>query len=664
MTSEALDMKRKLLLITFDLLCMIFVGYLVVGLGISDAIKRAPRFVLFSMASTTLVALLFRFLFRIYSYVLRYATTRDYIQIVLSDACAAVVYYVATHHFDVNLTMIRTITVFSLMSLLTLTTRFCYRIFYDRYRYIRDVSMLEEAEAQSTTEGGNARKALTRHLLPQILHPEKPNNRIKIAIVGAGNVGTMLAKELQRNPLARYSPFVFIDNDPRKIGSSINGVRVISSGGDIVERLSKMPVQEIVLALPRMSGEEKQELFNLYAQTGCTVMVYDYPLEYGALNGGARTLRPFRIEELLFRDARTFDSNAVLLVYRGRTVLVTGGGGSIGSELCRQLARLQPGKLVIFDIYENNAYDIEQELRRLYGGLLNVVVEIGSVRDQERLYEVFDLHKPDIVFHAAAHKHVPLMEHSCAEAVKNNVFGTLHALNAAQRAGVKRFLLVSTDKAVNPTNVMGATKRLCEMLVQSRRASQTKFVAVRFGNVLGSNGSVIPLFTRQIQAGGPVTLTDKRIIRYFMTIPEAAQLLLQACAMAKAGEIYVLDMGKPIRILTLAENMIRLSGLTPYTDIEITETGLRPGEKLYEELLIKTEQLDKTDNQLIFIERDQPISEEEMNRKLDILRESLRSNTPEAVLEALRQTVPTYRAADEINQDASETAEMELAMGS
>ncbi|MDD2302477.1 MAG: polysaccharide biosynthesis protein, partial [Eubacteriales bacterium] len=341
-----------------------------------------------------------------------------------------------------------------------------------------------------------------------------------------------------------------------------------------------------------------------------------------------------------------------------KTILVTGGGGSIGSELCRQLAKLEPARLVVFDIYENNAYDIEQELIRKYGDRLNLSIEIGSVRDEERLREVFETYHPQIVFHAAAHKHVPLMEHSCGEAIKNNVFGTLNIANIAEEYGVERFLLVSTDKAVNPTNVMGASKRLCEMIIQSKKDSRTNFVAVRFGNVLGSNGSVIPLFKKQIASGGPITLTDKRIIRYFMTIPEAAQLLLQTCAMASPGEIYVLDMGMPVKILELAENMIRLSGLTPYVDIDIQEIGLRPGEKLYEELLMKTEELDKTDNKMIFIERDQALTEEQLQEKLEVLKRSLTCQRQQAVIEAMRQTVPTYHCAEDVNQEAEQAEEM------
>ena len=344
--------------------------------------------------------------------------------------------------------------------------------------------------------------------------------------------------------------------------------------------------------------------------------------------------------------------------YGGKTVLVTGGGGSIGSELCRQIAALHPKKLAILDIYENNAYDVQQELIRKYGDKLNLEVIIASVRDVDRLDQIFRDLRPQIVFHAAAHKHVPLMEHSGVEALKNNVLGTYNVAEMAEKYGVEKFLLISTDKAVNPTNVMGASKRLCEMVIQCREDSKTEFTAVRFGNVLGSNGSVIPLFKRQIEAGGPVTLTDKRIIRYFMTIPEAVQLVMLTCAMAHNGELYVLDMGKPVKILSLAENMIRLSGYTPYKDIDIVEVGLRPGEKLYEELLMKTEELDKTDNDMIFIERDKKLTRAEVDHKLDLVREAINTESQSAVLDVIRKTVPTFRDPEEVNRQAAQAEEV------
>lgn len=366
--------------------------------------------------------------------------------------------------------------------------------------------------------------------------------------------------------------------------------------------------------------------------------------------------KKIKIEDLLPRDPIWVDLDAILGYVKGKTILVTGGGGSIGSEICRQLAGHDVGHLIIFDIYENNAYQIQKSLEWEFPDL-NLTVLIGSVRDERRLESIFSKYRPDIVFHAAAHKHVPLMEDSPNEAIKNNVIGTLKTARTASHYQVKKFILISTDKAVNPTNIMGASKRLCEMVIQLiGRHSTTEFAAVRFGNVLGSNGSVIPLFRRQIEHGGPVTVTHPDIIRYFMTIPEASQLVLQSGAMAKNGELFVLDMGKPVKIMDLAENMIRLAGVH---GIEIVETGLRPGEKLYEELLVKTEELDKTENSMIFIERDTALSTEEIDKRLALLREACVSDDDLKAKKALRKAVPTFKTPEEVNRTAFEKNEKE-----
>ena len=354
----------------------------------------------------------------------------------------------------------------------------------------------------------------------------------------------------------------------------------------------------------------------------------------------------FSIEDLLFRSERQVADETANAFYKDKVVLVTGGGGSIGSELSRQIAKCGPKRLVILDVYENNAYDIQQELVQRYGDSLDLAVEIGSVRDVRRLEAVFSYHRPEIVFHAAAHKHVPLMEASPAEAIKNNCIGTYNTADAAEKYGAERFILISTDKAVNPTSVMGASKRMCEMIVESRADSKTVFSAVRFGNVLGSNGSVIPLFKKQIAQGGPVTVTDKRMLRYLMTIPEAVGLVMEAGAKARCGELFVLDMGKPVRIYDLAINMIKLAGLTPYVDIDVKETGARPGEKLYEEL-INTDSLVKTESDMIFIEEDTPHTRAEIDGKMKILTNALTEydsyTSAEAIKEALRMAVPTYK---------------------
>lgn len=364
----------------------------------------------------------------------------------------------------------------------------------------------------------------------------------------------------------------------------------------------------------------------------------------------------FDIEDLLGREPRSANDGSSDAFYKGKCVLVTGGGGSIGSELVRRIAECEPKQIVVFDVYENNAYDLEQELRIKYGEGLKLAVEIGSVQDRPRLEAVFSLYRPEIVFHAAAHKHVPLMERCPTEAVKNNCFGTYIAADTAEKFGVEKFILISTDKAVNPTNVMGASKRLCEMIVQSRQDSKTVFSAVRFGNVLASSGSVVPLFKRQISAGGPLTLTDKRVVRYFMTIPEAVALVLEAGAFARGGELFVLDMGEPIRIYDLAIRMIELSGLVPYRDIDVVEVGLRPGEKLYEEALTGKESQTLTRNGLIFIEHDAPLLREEVDEKMRLLREAMAvaesELTSAGITEVLRKIVPTFSSPDEVNEAA------------
>ena len=503
--------------------------------------------------------------------------------------------------------------------------------------------------------------AVLRGLTGSTFADEKPErNRIKVAIIGAGSVGVMLADELIQNPKATYEPVCFVDIDKEKTGREIYGVPVLDEGSH--DLLNEYQVQEVVFALPNVTVERRKELYEFYKGSGFIIKAYDYPT-LDSDEGGKRRIHDFDIEDLLFRSANQFLNDETMSWYSGKSVLITGGGGSIGSELARQIARCKPSRLVILDVYENGAYDVQQELRIKYGNELNLRIEIASVCDADQVDKIFKEHTPDIVLHAAAHKHVPLMERNVIESVKNNVFGTLNVVNACEKYGVKRFIMISTDKAVNPTNVMGATKRMCEMIVQSRSGEKTSFSATRFGNVLGSNGSVIPLFKRQIANGGPIAITDKRIIRYFMTIPEACQLVMTSGAMASNGELYVLDMGNPVKILDLAENMVRLSGLEPYKDIQIIETGLRPGEKLYEELLIKTEELDKTDNDMIFVERDKPLSEAEIEEKLETLKEALKSNSNRMVKKALMAVVPTYHTPEEVNKNAIEAEEMRIAAG-
>ncbi len=470
-------------------------------------------------------------------------------------------------------------------------------------------------------------------------------DKIPVMVVGGGNAGTTIIREMKTSDKITYMPLCVIDDDPEKRNTRVCGIPVVGNRHDIEAMAVKYRIAQIFVAIPSASSEHISEICEICARTGCRVRIL--PGVYQMLNGTAMTnqMRDININDLLGREPVTVNTREVFAYIEGKNILVTGGGGSIGSELCRQIAAHNPASLTIFDIYENNAYEIEMELRRNYP-YLDLKVLIGSVRDGQRVNHVFGAVSPHIVFHAAAHKHVPLMEHSPAEAVKNNVFGTYNVAKAANDFGVERFVMISTDKAVNPTNVMGATKRICEMIVQSFAASSenTDYVAVRFGNVLGSNGSVIPLFKRQIAEGGPVTVTHKDIIRYFMTIPEAVSLVLQAGAYATGGEIFVLDMGEPVKIVTLAENLIRLSGYKPYTEIDIAFTGLRPGEKLYEELLMNEEGMRQTPNKKIYIGNPIHFDSEMLSDTLDQMREAAASNNNAVLLKLIKRLVPTYRA--------------------
>ena len=464
-------------------------------------------------------------------------------------------------------------------------------------------------------------------------------------LIGGGQAGAMVLREFRYSAHSENKVVCVIDDDRSKWGSFIQGVKIVGGKESIVSAAEKYNVEEIILAIPSASRRQKLDILEICHATGCKLRTL--PGLYQLANGevSIQKIREVDIEDLLGRDIVKIDLNEVAGYIKDKVVLVTGGGGSIGSELCRQAATQKTKTLIIFDIYENNAYELQMELRRQHPEL-DLVVLIGSVRDKGRVDYVFDKYRPDIVCHAAAHKHVPLMEDSPLEAIKNNVFGTYNVAEAADRYGARRMILVSTDKAVNPTNVMGASKRICEMVVQMWNGrSKTEYVAVRFGNVLGSAGSVIPLFRRQIKEGGPVTVTDKNVIRYFMTIPEAVQLIFQAGAYAKGGEIFVLDMGEPVRIDDLARNMIRLSGLEPDLDIPIVYTGLRPGEKLYEELLLSGEGMQKTANDLIYIGGEAPFDEALLSEKLTELSE-LHEGEEMLLRTKISELVPTYHMTE------------------
>ena len=480
----------------------------------------------------------------------------------------------------------------------------------------------------------------------------------RVMIVGAGSAGTMIINEVMARRELKYNPIVLIDDDKSKLGKRISGVKIEGNRYDIPYIVGEQEIDLIVIAIPSIDSKNKSEIIEICKNTNCKLQII--PGMYEILSGDATVsrIKDVDLEDLLGRDPIQLDNKGIEDYIKGRTILVTGAGGSIGSELCRQISMFQPKKLVLFDIYENNVYDIQNELREDFPDM-DLSVLIGSIRDRDRLHEVFTKYKIDVVFHAAAHKHVPLMEDSPKEAVKNNVFGTLNLALEASAAGVSRFVMISTDKAVNPTNIMGATKRLCEMIVQAMdKQSKTEFVAVRFGNVLGSNGSVIPLFKRQIAHGGPVTVTHKKIIRYFMLIPEAAQLVLQAGAFAKGGEIFVLDMGKPVKIYDLACDLIRLSGLEPNKDIKIVFSGLRPGEKLYEELLMSEEGLQDTVHNKIYVGKPTFEDMDKLTIKLEQLRKLLELNDIDEIKHVMQMIVPTYHYKN-VDEVAAENADKE-----
>lgn len=473
--------------------------------------------------------------------------------------------------------------------------------------------------------------------------------------MGAGNAGRMIVREIHNakeqgdvnNPSKSIIPVCFVDDDLKKLNQKIEGIPIVGTCPEIVKICDEYRIDNIIVAVPSCEEDEKRKILDYCSATECKIKIIPYLGELLFDDGHTQLIsqaKEIKIEDLLGRKPIEFDRKEIHDLINGKVCLVTGGGGSIGSELVRQIAKNDPKQIIIVDIYENNAYDIQQELVLEYGTKLNLVTLISSVRDYDKMELIFKTYRPELVFHAAAHKHVPLMETVPEEAVKNNIFGTFNVATLAEKYKAKKFVMISTDKAVNPTNVMGATKRACEMIIQykAQHSTDTEFVTTRFGNVLGSNGSVIPLFRRQIENGAPVTVTHPDIIRYFMTIPEAVSLVLEAGAMAKGGEIFVLDMGAPVKITTLAENLIRMYGKVPYKDVPIIFTGLRPGEKLFEELLMDEEGLKSTQNKKIFIGNQIKIDETDMLSKLEVLKKTAENNDSEKTVELLAELVPTF----------------------
>lgn len=614
---KGLSRYRKQIVFLMDLFIVNFVYFVMIywvpirnGTLITEIFTWIPNL-------TLMIVCLCGFLWASKSYdsLWRYAETDEYISLIFMGGLAYVVYFLIQKILPIpKIPSVLSLCIYSMSLLLMMTARFIYR----KYRM----------KVTSRNQG----------------------KKVRCAIIGAGNAGVALLNEMKNNVSNHYQPVCFFDDDPEKVGKFIHGIEVKGKIDMMPLLLRNTMVTEIIFAIPSANPTRRKEILEMCSTLHCHVKVL--PDSFAAVQSENLTqnVRNVKIDDLLGRERVVFNNQEVFGFLQDKVIMVTGGGGSIGSELCRQIAKRGPKRLIVVDIYENNAYDLQQELKMEYGNKLDLKVEIASVRDREKVRELVGYYRPQIIFHAAAHKHVPLMEECPEEAVKNNVFGTYNVVHAADEFGVDKFVLISTDKAVNPTNVMGATKRFCEMILQSMKGrSHTEYAAVRFGNVLGSNGSVIPLFRRQIEAGGPVTITDKRIIRYFMIIPEAAQLVLEAGAMAGSSEVFVLDMGQPVKILDLAENLIKLSGYVPYVDIDIVETGLRPGEKLYEELLMKSDGLMKTTSSKIFIERQQEISQEEMDEKLDILHKALQAGGRENIRLAMKQVVPTYRDPEEVN---------------
>ena len=555
------------------------------------------------------MVLLFFALWKLYKSVWRYASANEMLNIIFATSCASLAQIIYCYALNQKMPRSYYILYWFILTVLTCCIRFGYRI-------------LRLINSKRASIAGKS-------------------SRINVMIIGAGAAGNMILKEIESSNYLNLQAKCIIDDQPGCHGKLLRGVPIVGGRDKILEAVPQYGIDEIILAIPSAGVQTRKEILDICKESGCKLRTL--PGMYQLINGDVSVskLKEVEIEDLLGREPIQINTDEVLDYVGGKVILVTGGGGSIGSELCRQIAGHHPKQLIIVDIYENNAYDIQQELLRKYPKL-DLVVLIASVRNTNRINDIFATYRPDIVYHAAAHKHVPLMEVSPNEAIKNNVMGTYKTAQAADKYGAKKFVLISTDKAVNPTNVMGASKRICEMVIQMmNQKSRTNFVAVRFGNVLGSNGSVIPLFKQQIASGGPVTVTHPDIIRYFMTIPEAVSLVLQAGAYAKGGEIFVLDMGKPVKILDLATNLIKLSGYKVGEDIEIKFTGLRPGEKMYEELLMDEEGLKQTANKMIFIGKPIEFDAEVFEKQLDKLIVDAKKEDRD-IRSEIKEVVPTY----------------------
>ncbi|NFS08156.1 polysaccharide biosynthesis protein [Clostridium botulinum] len=617
-------MRKDRELILYDILLIILSLYLAILLrfdfGMASMASEYKKYMIFfklSVIPVIIIILFFNKIFNLYSSIWKYASVEELMSIIYSVYISNIIFIIYSYFINYKILEsnyyrfpFTVHIIFWILSIVSLGgTRFIYRV-------------IEDKECNKNKCNCDSKEK-------------------KLLIIGAGDAAALIIKEIKRNRELNYSIIGLIDDDIEKLGKRINGIPVLGGRESIIKISKNKKIDEIILAIPSASSSTKSEIVSICKETSCklkTLPSMDKVIQ-GKFN--MSKLRDVSIEDLLGREEVKLDDSGINKYIKDKVVLVTGGGGSIGSELCRQIVKFSPKKLLILDIYENNAYDVQMELNYKYPELDKAVI-IASIRDEKRLKDIFSLYKPDVVFHAAAHKHVPLMEENPAESIKNNVIGTYNLIKCAHEFGIERFVQISTDKAVNPTNIMGATKRFCEIMIQAfDKISKTEFVAVRFGNVLGSNGSVIPLFKKQISHGGPVTVTHPEINRYFMTIPEAAQLVIQAGAMAKGGEIFVLDMGKPVKIVDLAKDLITLSGYKPGEDIKIEYTGLRPGEKLYEELLIDEIALTSTGHNKIFVERPMENNTDFVEKSIEEFKKVV-YNDKEEIFALIEKKVPTY----------------------
>ena len=620
---EIIKKNRNILLILIDII--IIIGCYTASLLFLDMqITNIKRFIV-EMAIVVAIYQIFLNIFRMYQNMMRYEVGKDYIKYILSSFLSLTVLTIVDKAFNLEFVTLRTNV---LAGVLVAGMFVMYRL-AGRSILSRKMSKYEKINKNQDNKANN------------------------LLIIGAGMGAREIIIAIKNNMRDKYNIVGIIDDDISKINHYILGVKVLGTRYDIPKIAKEKDVDLIFFAINKIDAISRRKILEICQETGVKTRVLPTTEEVIDKQGAMNSLRDVQIEDLLGRDPVHLDNKNINSLIKNKTVLVTGGGGSIGSELCRQIIKYDPKRLVIVDIYENNLYDIEMELRAEYPKL-NLEAIVASVRDKARLNNVFETYKPEIVFHAAAHKHVPLMEKSPLEAIKNNVFGTYNVVNCADEYEVEKFVLISTDKAVNPTNIMGASKRVCEMIIQAKnKVSKTEYAAVRFGNVLGSNGSVIPLFKKQIERGGPVTVTHKDITRFFMTIPEAVQLILQAVTYAKGGEIFVLDMGEPVKIYDLAVSLIKLLGYEPNVDIPIEITGLRPGEKLYEEILMSEEGLTSTKHNKIFITEPMSITMEELEEKLEKLKELLKLEKDEnsEVKKYIKEIVPTFKEPEEVNKE-------------